>query len=439
LIVGTKARKAFPHIDVKTLLDLLPYSNTGFSATGKYYRIKDIEDIGAEWAIIKKRASEAETQEFKNRKKSETEQIMDHGAFCETWDRDRAALKRNQTREVKEARANELFSKLEALGHHPQDVQDFRVTNSASFNTSVALTEKRWEIIRPQLEAVVESVKSQRLQRERRQIVDQRQHLAETLLKDYDIPSDIPRAFRKPLLDFLDSVSFQSIIHQPNEVSVTASDFQPALDALPGLVANAAKEIKTGLLQRMIDGGATDIDPSSIESSFDKIPLATSVFFCRCSHNGLPVCGTDNLASHRCYPSSKTRPNYKCLYHDHRASNVVAALLAAANMDASTTAEQMDDMDLRFHCPGWLNQPSRLAMNWRDAVRTYRMALWFAQIEVSDQLQAGPWEVFSPEATAKIKEREMANMGDERRRFRCNTCIHVGWLRRSELESHLES
>lgn len=40
---------------------------------------------------------------------------MTHGTFCKTWDRDRTILKSKQRDEVKEARRNELFARLEAL------------------------------------------------------------------------------------------------------------------------------------------------------------------------------------------------------------------------------------------------------------------------------------------------------------------------------------
>lgn len=76
----------------------------GSSYTGKYYRIKDIQDIGTEWSMID---SDAEIQEFKDRRKSETEEIMTHGTFCKTWDRDRSILQRTQNREAKQARRNE--------------------------------------------------------------------------------------------------------------------------------------------------------------------------------------------------------------------------------------------------------------------------------------------------------------------------------------------
>ncbi|KAG8900828.1 hypothetical protein FRC01_010017, partial [Tulasnella sp. 417] len=223
LIIGPKAQNTFPHIaDINMLLELLPHSNTGSSHTGKYYRMKTIEAIGAEWANIEKRGNEADIQEFKDRKKRETEYIMTHGTVCKTWDLDRTILKSKQREEVRDTRRDDL---------------------------STGITEQRWKTIRPELEALVNSVKDRRLRRERIETVDQRRALAENLVTHYQITPRIPPAFRPHLWDLVKDEAFQTIIHLPNEVSISATEFQPALDTIPDLVAKAAKEIQSNLLQ----------------------------------------------------------------------------------------------------------------------------------------------------------------------------------------------
>lgn len=426
LIIGLRARKAFPHVpDVNMLLDLLPHSNTGTSRTGKYYRIKDIQDVGAEWAIISKKGSDAEIQEFKERRKSETEEIMTHGTFCQAWHQDSSILKRMQNREAKQARRNEIFARLEALGYNPQDVRDWTVAQSRFLHTSTPLTERRWAAIRPSLETSVIRAQERRLQRDRDLVIRQREAIAESVIKPCLATSAVSPAFHPRLRNLLDSESFQAIISQPNEVAVSADSFQPALDTIPDQLAKTAKAIQSHLLQRMVNGGATNVDPSIIESDFDKIGLATSTFFCKTDYqyHALPVCSKDDLNSHICprFPASPDK--CLCLSYGHEASNVVAALLTAANLDPNTTADEMDEMDLRFHCPGW-----QLAMNWRDAASNAMR---------SKLLQSSTWEVFSPEDTAAIKRKEMANNGDVRHRFKCNICVYPGWIRRGELERHL--
>ncbi|KIO30656.1 hypothetical protein M407DRAFT_20371 [Tulasnella calospora MUT 4182] len=67
-------------------------------------------------------------------------------------------------------------------------------------------------------------------------------------------------------------------------------------------------------------------------------------------------------------------------------------------------------------------------MSWRDAAFYARNF---------DQLEPNSWEVLSPEDTAAIKQKEKANTGDLRLRFRCNICIHSDWIRRPDVENHL--
>ncbi|KAG8917447.1 hypothetical protein FRC00_013612, partial [Tulasnella sp. 408] len=109
----------------------------------KYYRMKDIVDIGTEWVTIKKKGSDADIKEFKDRKMSETKAIMSHGLFCKAWELDQSVLNEKQKREMEEARRNAIFTRLEALGYDSRDVRDCRVTNSRHFHTSTPLTARR--------------------------------------------------------------------------------------------------------------------------------------------------------------------------------------------------------------------------------------------------------------------------------------------------------
>ncbi|KAG8905745.1 hypothetical protein FRC00_013049, partial [Tulasnella sp. 408] len=199
------------------------------------------------------------------------------------------------------------------------------------------------------------------------------------------------------------------------------------MDALPDLVAAGAREVQSMILQRMIDGGATNVGSPITPSDFGKMELATSTFFCksRPEYNVLPICGAKDMDSHRCY-AFRDEPRHQCLSHDRRASSAVAALIAAANLDPTTTVDQMDELDLRFHSPDLPGESARLALNWRDAACHARKSTRFNH----------SWQVLSPEDTVTIKEKEKVNMEDVRYRYRCNHCNNSS-LRRRDLESHL--
>ncbi|KAG9042926.1 hypothetical protein FS837_010210, partial [Tulasnella sp. UAMH 9824] len=107
IISGFDAEKAFHYIpDVKMLLELLPRHNTLSLYGPTYYRIKSIVDIGAEWATVKNKGSHAEIQELKDKKKRESEEIMNHSTLCKAWERDQSILKEKQDQEMRKARQN---------------------------------------------------------------------------------------------------------------------------------------------------------------------------------------------------------------------------------------------------------------------------------------------------------------------------------------------
>ncbi|KAG8905741.1 hypothetical protein FRC00_013055, partial [Tulasnella sp. 408] len=225
-----------------------------------------------------------------------------------------------------------------------------------------------WKTIRHGLEVLATTAKATRHQRERSDIVRQREALALNLINPYYATSDTPSAFRPRTQDLFKTEPFQAIIEQPSDVTVTAADFQPAMDALPDLVAAGAREVQSMILQRMIDGGATNVGSPITPSDFGKIELATSTFFCKArpDYNVLPICGAKDMDSHRCY-AFRDEPRHQCLSYDRRASSAVAALIAAADLDPTTTVDHMDELDLRFHSPDLPGESARLALNWRDA------------------------------------------------------------------------
>ncbi|KAG8905587.1 hypothetical protein FRC00_013169, partial [Tulasnella sp. 408] len=140
------------------------------------------------------------------------------------------------------------------------------------------------------------------------------------------------------------------------------------------------------------------------------------------SSNGLPYCGAGELDEHTCFPIPNT-PKFHCMSYDHRAGSAVAALLAVAGLEPNITAEQMDEMDLRFCCSGCSNGTSRLAMSWRDAVSvpdvhgvdvvlTLFLGFKASHAKTVNHSEDSGWELFSSEETEVIKEQEKANVED---------------------------
>ncbi|KAG8898154.1 hypothetical protein FRC01_011004, partial [Tulasnella sp. 417] len=410
LIIGTKVQKTFPDVeDVPSLLSLLPWSMMGSSRRGgRYYRISDVEKFSAQLANIKDRN---EIEEFNIRRINQVREIVDSSLTFGAWDRKRTSQKRKDKMDTKESRKQEIWA--------------------SAFSSTAKLTESRWNVILPQLEAVANNAKTERLEREYQGTVNSRDRLAEALVREYYATSTIRPAFRHRscVRDMISSKIFQDVIHQPADVTVAKEDFQEALKAVPELALKASREIQLYLLQLMVKGGASDIDTSETGSSSDILVLPTATFFCKSNINGLPHCGVAELDEHTCFPIPG-KPKFYCLSYDHRAGSAVAGLLGVAGLDPTTAAEQMDEKNLRFSCSRFSNGSSRLAMSWRDAA---------SHAKTIKHGGDNDWELFSTEETEVIKEREKANILDVRYRFRCVACYFPAVYRREQLESHLSN
>ncbi|KAG8921556.1 hypothetical protein FRC00_008493 [Tulasnella sp. 408] len=297
-----------------------------------------------------------------------------------------------------------------------------------AFAYNVPLSESRWDMMRPQLETLVNQAKSNRLKREQTRVVQSRRGLAETLVGEYYAKSNIRPAFRSQsfVRDVVSSKMFQEVIQRPTKVSVAREDFKEALDTVPKLASNAAQTIQHHLLKLMVAGGAPDIKTSPTGSSFDALLSATATFFCSTRSNELPYCGVGELDGHCCFPGKKT-PKFYCLSYDHRAGSAVAALLTVAGLDSKTTAEQLDKMDLSFTCSGCANGSSHLGLSWREAVsvpvvhvvHVVLTLLWGSKAthaKAVNHSEDSGWELFSFEEF--IEEQKRANIGDVWFRFR---------------------
>lgn len=285
-----------------------------------------------------------------------------------------------------------------------------------------------WDMMRPQLEILVNEAKSKRLKQEQKRAVQSRRDLAETLVGEYYAKSNIRPAFRSQsfVRDIVSSKMFQEVIQRPTEVSVAREDFEEALDTVPELASNAALAIQRHLLKLMVAGGAPDIKTSPTGPSFDALLSVTATFFCSTRSNTLPYCGVGELDRHCCFPRKK-QPKFYCLSYNRRASSAVAALLTVAGLDSNTTVEQMDKMDLSFSCSGCSSGSSPLVMSWREAVSILDVHV----VEIVLTLFRGSkakhaktvdhgdnvgWELFSFEEF--IEQQKRANIGGVWVRFR---------------------
>ncbi|KAG8958507.1 hypothetical protein FRC00_002672 [Tulasnella sp. 408] len=323
-----------------------------------YYPIEAVRKFAARYDAIKARGNQEELDEFKEQMLARRKAIVDSVKGFQEWEKGSS---------VEDTNRRIVSEKFEALGYLPVDFRDSSVMNSTFVKTRTLLTEARWATVRPHLEALVNQAKHQRLARYRRNTIWQRQQLARARIQSYlDQRPWLEAVFRPTVLEVLNHFSvFKDIIEQPNEAVVLAESFDPAMEALPSLLKEYADPTKRLLVQRMVEGGAQNVSDPPAEEDLNKVFYATTVFFSKTSKLDIPICVDSEFRKRMrwLFNVGLEDVDGTCRYltFNSKASDAVGALLRCARLEYTTTAEDLDDLDLRFYCLG-LSTPRRLSI-----------------------------------------------------------------------------
>ncbi|KAG8877925.1 hypothetical protein FRB97_002923 [Tulasnella sp. 331] len=166
------------------------------------------------------------------------------------------------------------------------------------------------------------------------------------------------------------------VVYREDDLEVTLEDFEGALDGIEKWVEEWKIERHTKLLHVMVSAGASPIEDPPTELDFNRLSLATTIFFCSApysyrSKTREALCltnGGQHTASRQC---RKKGPDWStaCLNYNTEAEEMVRQLVVAVGLDPeTTTAAEMDAEDARFYCQGcpkW----DKLARSWRNCVR----------------------------------------------------------------------
>ncbi|KAG8859692.1 hypothetical protein FRB96_004266 [Tulasnella sp. 330] len=166
------------------------------------------------------------------------------------------------------------------------------------------------------------------------------------------------------------------VVYREDDLEVTLEDFEGALDGIEKWVEEWKIERHTKLLHVMVSAGASPIEDPPTELDFNRLSLATTIFFCSPpyiyrSETLKALClksGGQHTASRQCRKKGQDWST-ACLSYNTEAEEMVRQLVVAVGLDPeTTTAAEMDAEDARFYCQGcpkW----DKLARSWRNCVR----------------------------------------------------------------------
>ncbi len=146
--------------------------------------------------------------------------------------------------------------------------------------------------------------------------------------------------------------AFRVILEVPTEEVVTVDSFADAVDELPTLIADWKRRMESALTYRS--------SASLGNGTVNPLKLATAVFVCEYKND--PIITNTNFWQHQCVPldcpglgSISDVDDAFCSFRrgmhffDRKRSAIAAFLVQLASLDpATTTAEEMDSLNLRF-------------------------------------------------------------------------------------------
>ncbi|KAG8958506.1 hypothetical protein FRC00_002671 [Tulasnella sp. 408] len=390
-----------------------------------YYPINAVKKLAARYAAIKDQGNQEELQQFTEQMLARRKAIIESVKGFKEWEEGY----RLWSLSVLQANRKTVHEKLEALGHLPVDFSVSSIMNSKYVETRTPLTEARWAVIRPHIESLVIEAKERRIEEQRRRAIVARQVLGRGLIQSYiDQRPRLEAAFRPTAQEVLTKNSvFTDIIEQPDEVSVSAQHFEPAMEALPTLLKEEMDLKKKPLVHRMVEGGAENVSDPPVEEDLDKVFYATTVFFSKTSRFDIPICVDREFKERMCWlfkvDLEAVDTIWRRLTFDPKASDAVGALLRCARLEYTTTVEDMDALDLRFYCLGCEGWERKLARTETSLARLTSYQPHFkAQHAKEAKHNTDNWHLLDDETASKVRVAERSNLKDRRPRFYCNRC-----------------
>ncbi|EGO18980.1 hypothetical protein SERLADRAFT_480105, partial [Serpula lacrymans var. lacrymans S7.9] len=263
-----------------------------------------------------------ELDRYKEQQSLLIKQITEHAELCEKWATSQARDRSEQLEDARRDRKRAIIDKLTELGWGEEIAQiPYRddLSHHKLVKQPTRLTTRIWTNVRDELIKYMETMKANRLERERKDLIISRKRIAVNVLRRYKI-SRLPMVDVMPEpTDFCEFAAVQEVLEMPTEVSVTEESFGDVLSNLDTIIEDWREQIHKEFAKKYKqclednsrtnsltddDGGMLDLPPSlfQVGTSQDKgkgkgkeldldepidsvvaqqIRLATTVFKCK--------------------------------------------------------------------------------------------------------------------------------------------------------------
>ncbi|PBL01641.1 hypothetical protein ARMGADRAFT_1071171 [Armillaria gallica] len=359
LISASRVKKCFFDVD-DDVLSLIPRTNVGpgkMHARGGYYWISDITDVQAKMNELEAQLGSSERlAEFRTRQKKLVEDVNNDAERCKTWVYANARKKVDESESLRDERFSMIKTRLFEMGYSERDVEGIRWQSSVMRDAE--LTSKGWGRICPGLEAAIKENRVEQAKADRSTALYARAEIVRAVLKTYK-QNLLPVVWRQ-MPSFIDVCAFspfKDILELPTENSVTEASFSDAVNELPVLITDWQQRREADLRTMVAAQETGGVDP---------LQLATTIFSCK--RRDHVIITSRDLWRHRCVPYTNCDPwgisylsplkDVDDLYHEfgntgysfERTRSAVAnfSVRLASRDPATTTAEEMDNLNLQF-------------------------------------------------------------------------------------------
>ncbi|KAK0453018.1 uncharacterized protein EV420DRAFT_1645547 [Desarmillaria tabescens] len=359
LIAASRVRRRFPGVD-DDILNLIPLTTAGpgrLCSRKGYYWISDITEIQAK---IKELEADPGFSKylavFRMERKKLVDVVTKDAKRCEEWSCVNARREADESGCRRDERFFRIKTHLLELGYDERDVQGIRLESSVVRDAE--LTSQGWNRSRRGLEAVIKKNRVQQAKADRTTALFSRAEIVKGILNMYK-QQFLPVVWREvpSFADVCTFPAFRVVLEAPTELVVTDASFVDAMQQLPTLIADWKCRKESELRAQVASLKTEGVDP---------LKLATAVFSCEHQCNAI-ITNTD-LWRHQCvpylirgpgsmhdqFPAADVDDLYKhigntTLVFDRTRSAIAASLVRLASCDpVTTTAEEMDDLNLRF-------------------------------------------------------------------------------------------
>ncbi|KAL1689828.1 hypothetical protein GGG16DRAFT_114695 [Schizophyllum commune] len=400
LLTPIKFKKEFPDSDA-SVLDLVLYTNVGGHSHGhasntKFYWRDDVERMLEKIASYKKDRSEKKSaadtayEAFRERRIDYVSAVAKLAPQWANWASNHYWGNFRDGERLAELRKKAIKEKLLQLGYDERDTN--RALNSFQMTVEKKeLTDLAWKKIRPKWEEEVNNQRRDRLDRDYKDLIKQRKHVAAELYNVAYRKHVGPREWTSidwlsipPSYSIFELEPIRDLVYTDVEKTVPAGHFQQALQSCASRIRELTEKQTLMVQQLICEARKAVMDAKLIPKLKDLNTEVLDLALATCANGGFFVLtpyvqclrAQDYIFAQNCghMPRVGSRPMYNV-----DLSVAVAGLLDTLELPATTTFAQLDELDPRVfcaHCKPMLNSElhirGRMAYGWRSAAIHYK-------------------------------------------------------------------